>query len=181
VLVNLHDRSLVSTSIAIIRGTKDGHDVSLLTPVVTFHNQLMGSANEGETIIMVKGLGDILAERVSGSSRRNSPATSVVRVRPEQIYASRRLEHTTHWTLVRNFLDSIKTANVIKSIDGRAQPAVQTKDLIFNQRSQGEVVKEIRKVFPHVCVAVLAQAFVIEPIHLAVKKMLDTCVIWRDS
>jgi hypothetical protein len=83
VLVNLHDSSLVTTSIAVIRCTEDSHDVSLLTPIVPLHDQLMGSADERKAVVMVEGFRDILPERVSGSARGDAPAASVVWVRPE--------------------------------------------------------------------------------------------------
>jgi hypothetical protein len=69
---------------------------------------------------------------------------------------------------VRDFLDSVQTADVVKSIDGRTQAAMQTKDLVFNERGQGEVVKEIGKVFPDIRVAILAQTLVVESIDLSV-------------
>lgn len=69
---------------------------------------------------------------------------------------------------MRDFLDSVQTADVVKSIDGRTQAAMQTKDLVFNERGQGEVVKEIGKVFPDIRVAILAQTLVVESIDLSV-------------
>lgn len=38
--------------------------------------------------------------------------------------------------------------------------------LVFDQRSEGEVIEEIREVSPHIGIAVLPQALVVEPIHL---------------
>ena len=44
--VDLHNGGLVSASVAIIRGTEDGDDVSFLTPVVSLHDELMRSGHE---------------------------------------------------------------------------------------------------------------------------------------
>ena len=38
--------------------------------------------------------------------------------------------------------------------------------LIFDESGEGEVVEEVGEVSPYVCVAVLAEAFVVETIHL---------------
>ena len=38
--------------------------------------------------------------------------------------------------------------------------------LIFDEGGEGEVVEEVGEVSPYVCVAVLAEAFVVETIHL---------------
>merc|ERR1712212_368404 len=43
---------------------------------------------------------------------------------------------------------------------------MEAKDLAVNQRRQRQVVEQIREVFPHVCVAVLFQTFVVETINL---------------
>lgn len=38
--------------------------------------------------------------------------------------------------------------------------------LVVNEGSQGKVVEQVGKVFPDVCIAVLAQAFIVESVHL---------------
>jgi hypothetical protein len=43
---------------------------------------------------------------------------------------------------------------------------VQTEDLVFYQSSEGEIVEEVGEVFPHVGVAVFAEALVIEAVDL---------------
>ena len=65
-----------------------------------------------------------------------------------------------------NFLDTIKRSNVVESVDRRAQSAVQTEDLVFNEGSEGEVVEEVGEVFPHVRIAVFAKALVVEVVDL---------------
>jgi hypothetical protein len=67
---------------------------------------------------------------------------------------------------MRDFLDTIQRSNVVESIDRRAQPTVQTEDLVFNESSEGKVVEEIGEVFPHVGVAIFAKALVVESVDL---------------
>lgn len=65
-----------------------------------------------------------------------------------------------------HFLDAVEGPDVVESVDGRAQPTMQTENLVFDESSEGEVVEEVGEVFPHVGIAVFAQALVVEPIHL---------------
>lgn len=65
-----------------------------------------------------------------------------------------------------DFLDTVKRSNVVESVDRRAQPTVQTEDLVFNESSEGKVVEEVGEVFPHVGVAVFPKALVVETVHL---------------
>lgn len=67
---------------------------------------------------------------------------------------------------MRDFLDTIQRSNVVQSVDRRAQPTVQTEDLVFNESSEGKVVEEIGEVFPHVGVAVFAKTLVVETVDL---------------
>lgn len=97
VLVNLHDSSLITTAVAVIWCTENCHHISVLAPIVTLqeqgrmeislqinsweirskphkgdvtylHHQLMGTSNECQAVIMVKGLRNILSKGVSGTS-----------------------------------------------------------------------------------------------------------------
>jgi hypothetical protein len=49
-----------------------------------------------------------LTETVASTSRRNTPAASVIGVRPEQI---------AHGTLLGHLLNSIKLSNLVESVD----------------------------------------------------------------
>ena len=64
------------------------------------------------------------------------------------------------------FLDTVQGSDVIQSVDARRQTTVKTKDLVVDQRGQGQVVEEVGEVFPDVRVAILSQAFVVESIDL---------------
>ena len=43
---------------------------------------------------------------------------------------------------------------------------MKTENLVFDESSEGKVVEKVGEVFPHVGVAIFAQALVIEAIHL---------------
>ena len=59
-IVKLHDGGLVATPVAVVGGGEDGDDVPVVRPVVPLHDELMSSANQGQTIRMVECLRNIL-------------------------------------------------------------------------------------------------------------------------
>lgn len=85
VLIQLHNRRLVPATVAIIRRRENGNDVPIVRPIVTLHDQLMCSCDQLQSVVVVECFGDVLAERVTGTTRRNSPASSFVRVRPKKV------------------------------------------------------------------------------------------------
>lgn len=66
-----------------------------------------------------------------------------------------------------HLLDSVEGANVVEGVDARGETAVKTEDLVVDEGGEGEVVEEVGKVLPDVCVAVLAQALVVEAVDLS--------------
>ena len=55
---------------------------------------------------------------------------------------------------MRNFLYTIKSADVVEGIDAWGETSVEAEDLVVNERGEGKVVEEIREVFPNVGIAV---------------------------
>lgn len=106
---------------------------------------------------MVKCLRNILPERVSCATRRNTPTTSVIGIAPEQI---------AHGSFMRNFLDTVERTDVIECVDGRTETSVEAENLVINECSKGKVVEEVGEVFPDVCISVFTQALVVEAVHL---------------
>lgn len=43
---------------------------------------------------------------------------------------------------------------------------METEDLVLDEGSEGEVVEEVGKVFPHIGIAVFPQTFIVETVHL---------------
>ena len=50
---------------------------------VYLHDKLMCSGHESESIAVIEGFGDVLPEGVAGTSRRYTPASSVIGVWPQ--------------------------------------------------------------------------------------------------
>lgn len=101
-----------------------------------------------------RGLCSAVGHRYRLNNINNSP---IVRVAPEQI---------AHGSLVRHFLQTIQGSDVVQGVDRRAQAAVEAEDLAIHQRGEGQEVEQVREMLPHGRVAVLAQAFVVEPVYL---------------
>jgi len=117
----------------------------------------MRSRDKCQTVVVVKGLADILAECVTSSSWAYSPSTSVVWVTPQQV---------THWSFMWHFLDTVQSSNVVKGINAGRQTTVETEDLVVDQCRQRQVIEEVGKVLPDVRVAVFTQTFVVEAVDL---------------
>lgn len=136
---------------------EDGDHVTVLRPVVTLHDKLMRSGNQRQAIVVIKGLRNVLSKGVTGATRRDSPAASVIGIRPQKI---------AHGTLVGDFLDTVQGSDVVQSVNAGRQTSVEAENLVVDQGSQRQVVEEIGKVLPYVGVAVLSKAFIVETIDL---------------
>ncbi len=157
VLINLHDCGLVTASVTVIRRRENRHDVLLVAPVISLHDELMRACDEGKTVVVVKLLRDVLAKGIASTAGGNTPAHAVVRVRPQQI---------AHGTFVRDLLHAGLVHNVVEGVDGGGETTVETENLLLNQGSQRKVVEQIGEVLPHVRIAILSQALIIETIDL---------------
>ncbi|KAB8364839.1 hypothetical protein FH972_024702 [Carpinus fangiana] len=156
-LVNLHDGGLVAAAVAVVRRGEDGDDIPILAPVVALHDQLMCARDEREAVVVVEGLGNVLAKGVAGTSGRDAPAAAVVGVAPQQV---------THGAFVGHFLYAVEGADVVEGVNAGAEAAVEAEDLVFNEGGEGQIVEEVGEALPYVCVAILAQALVVEAVDL---------------
>ena len=43
---------------------------------------------------------------------------------------------------------------------------METEDLIVDQGGEGEVIEQVGEIFPHICVSIFPQAFVVESVYL---------------
>jgi len=67
---------------------------------------------------------------------------------------------------VRNLLYSVKGSDVVKSVDAWRETSMEAENLVVNECSKGEVVEEVGKVLPDVCVAVFSEALIVKAIDL---------------
>lgn len=66
------------------------YDIHYSNLETNLHDKLMGSGDQGKSIAVVEGFRYVLSKGVSSSSGGDAPATSVVRVGPQQV---------AHWAL----------------------------------------------------------------------------------
>ena len=117
----------------------------------------MRSCHSLQAIFLNELVGYVLPKCVPGAARGDTPPCAIVRVRPEQV---------AHGTLVRHLDHAVDIANHVQCVQTGRKAAVQAEDLVLDDGGQWQVIEQICEVLPHVCVAVLAEAFVIEAVDL---------------
>jgi hypothetical protein len=65
-----------------------------------------------------------------------------------------------------HFDDSVDSFDLVQGVQTGGETSMQAEDLILNDSGQGQVIKQVSKEFPDVCVAVLAHALVVEAVNL---------------
>jgi hypothetical protein len=82
VIVQFHDSCLIAASVAVIRRRENCHHLTLMAPIITLHDQLMGSGNQSEAVSVVKSFAYILPKGVTSAPRRYTPATAIIGIGP---------------------------------------------------------------------------------------------------
>jgi len=130
----------------------------------------MSAGNAHEVVGMVELLRDVLSERITSTSRGDTPTASVIRIRPQKI-ADR--------AFMRDFLNSVKLLDLIEGIDTRREPSMEAEDGVVDDGSEGEVVEQLSEVHPDIGVSVLSEALIVEAVHLG--DLTDFMVTSEDS
>ena len=107
-LIDLHNRGLVPTAVAVVRRGEDGGHVLVVRQAVAVHHQLMRAGNHLQFVSVVKLLADIVAESVPSTAGGDAPSSAVIGVGPQQI---------AHGTLVGYLLDAVQLADVVQGVD----------------------------------------------------------------
>ena len=132
----------------------------------------MCPADQLQPIRLVELLGDVLTERVAGTTRRNTPTHSVVRVRPEQV-ANR--------ALVRHLLLSIESLDLVKCIYAGRESTVQAENFIGYDSCQRQIVEQLDEHPPNIRMAIFAQTLIIEAVNLSDLARLVVAAQNRDA
>ena len=117
----------------------------------------MRSANQVNFVLSVELFNYVPTKQVAGTSGADGPTNCIVRIRPHKV---------THSAIVRHFLLAVDGANLVKRVDRWAKATMHAEDLVVDDGRQSQVVEYVCAVAPHVDTAELAQAFVIEAVHL---------------
>ena len=68
----------------------------------------MGPRNERQTVVVIESLRNVLSECIAGAARRDTPPTTVIRIRPEEI---------AHWSFVWDLLHPVDRPHMVKSVN----------------------------------------------------------------
>ena len=79
---------------------------------------------------------------------------------------------------MRNLLDAIELADLVKCINTGREATMETENLVLHHCGERQVVEKLCEDLPNVGVTVLAQAFIIEPIPTSrVSQAEEGCTI----
>lgn len=155
-VIDFHDCSLISASIAVVRGREDSNDSLIMSMAESVHNELMSSADHLQLILMQELLADIRTEGIASTSWGNSPSGLVlIGVRPQKV---------AHGSLRNNVLESIHFFDVVEGIDSRGESSVKAEEFGVNEGGEWQVRENVSKPLPDVIVAVFLQAFIVKAI-----------------
>jgi len=158
-LIDFHDGSFITASVAVVWRTENCNHILVVGVVVASHYELMGSSDSRQAIRMVELFWNVLSETVPCASYRDAPSTPVVRVRPKQI---------ADGSLMRHFLYTVQLPDLVQSVDTWWKTAVQAKDLVFDHSSKRQKVEQLCKNFPNICISVLPQALIVKAVTTVV-------------
>ena len=101
---------------------------------------------------------NLSSECIASTTRRKREFISFgVWIAPDQV---------RHWTLVRDFPESIDDFYLVDAMYAWAQSSVYTKNLVVDDHTEGKKVEHVGEIVPDVGVAVLAIALGIETVRL---------------
>lgn len=156
--IDLHNGGFVTTSVAIVGSREHGDDVAVVGPVVTIHHQLMSSGDQFQIVRVIELLRNILSKRVAGTSGRDTPTTSVIRIGPQKI---------TDRTFVGNLHNTIKLLDLVQSVNRWREATMEAEDVVLNDGTKWKVIEQSCEFLPHLGIAILAQALIVESIDLS--------------
>jgi hypothetical protein len=155
--VDFHDWGFVSATVAVIWRRKNCYHVLVVSPIEPLHHQLVSTCDSRQAIRMIELFWDVLAETVPCTSWWDTPTAPVIRVRPQQV---------ADGTFMRYFLNTIKLSNLVQCIYAGGKTTMEAEDLVLNDRSEWQKVKQLCVNFPNVRISILPQALIVETIPI---------------
>lgn len=127
--------------------------------VVSLHDQLMRPADHLQVVFVVELVCDVLSPTVTRSSWTwaESVSSLIGRVWPQQVAQS---------AIVRNVLDSVDGSYLVEWLNFRWKSSVKTKNLVFYDSCDGQVLEDLSEHFPYLFGSVLVETLIVEAIKL---------------
>lgn len=66
-----------------------------------------------------------------------------------------------------HFLDTVELPDLVEGVDARRKTAMQTENLLFDDGRKRKIVEELSELLPDLGISVLAQALIVEAVHLS--------------
>jgi hypothetical protein len=169
--VDFHNWGFVAASVAVIWCTKNSYNVFIVGPIEPLHHKLMSACDSRQTIRMIELFWDILPETIPCTSWRNTPSTPIIRVRPEQV---------ADGTLMRYLLNAIELSYLVQCVYAGRETTMEAEDLILNDCSERQKIKQFCVNFPNVRITILSQTLIIKTISKKCQMIISTyvCVIY---
>ena len=143
--------------VAIVGSRPDGEDCLIEMPLVSLHDELVSPTDHLDVVGPIELTDHVVTKQIAGTSRRDSPALSILGVGPEQV---------THRAIVGNLLLPVDGSDLVEGLDAGTEAAVNTEDLAVYDGWEGEIVEYLCAVSPDRDTPVLPETLVIEPVHL---------------
>ena len=115
----------------------------------------MSTSDKIDIILMIELVNNVTTEKVTGTTRADTPTVDIIRVAPHQI---------AHGAIVGHFLLAVQTTDLVQSVDGWREASMHTEYLIVYNGCQCEVIKYLSAIAPNVDRTVLSQALIVEAI-----------------
>ena len=180
VLIHLHNRRLVSATVAVIRSRPHRNQIVVEHALVTLHRELVRTHDATQIVRFVKlplnahaqrHLQHLIhSEETTRAARRLVPALptrTLFGIAPQQI---------THGSLVRHFLETVQRrylrvrgddhSHLTQGRNERGQTAVETENRVADKRSDREIVEQVRQQSPDFGRLVLAETLLVKTVHL---------------
>lgn len=157
-IANLKHGRQITTPVAIVRGAPYRAQTIIIQDLKTLLTQLMRSKDVAHSVHLEEFTHDLRAKCIPGTARTQTKLVAFgIRVAPDEV---------GHGAFVGNFAEAVDDFDLVDRVDGGAEAAVDTEDLVVDDDGEGQVVEHVGEVVPDVCVAVLAAAFRVEAVAL---------------
>lgn len=148
----------VTTAIAVIGRAPYCAELVIIEFLVSLLAKLMSAQNMGHRIEFQEFPNDLCSKGISRTSgRKRELITFWVWIGPDQI---------CHRTLVWYLAETVNDLDLIDGVYRRRETTVNTEYLVVYDDAQGKEIKHVRKVMPHIRIAVFPRAFRVEAIRL---------------
>ena len=123
VLVEFENGSNVATTVAVVRGRPDCYECIVEHLLVTFHDELVRSADQINRVLSVKLLDDLSAEQIASATWADHPTWDVIRIAPHEI---------AHGAIMRHLLLPIDSSDLVQSRYRWTETTMDAEDLVID-------------------------------------------------